>query len=347
MQAASWHFRDWISQQTHPLPAASEPPLRAELFSGEQLTRHAKGLAAHHQVVSRRTSDTLLVRLDQNEKILADYNPTTYITDQTRRVTARLLVARRGRDLADLWGNCLQDMAGKQPSHLVVVVADMAKAELPFSSVFVAEFCQRLSRQHPAVDLVRSWLEQRLAEQGLSIVQLVHLESQNQAADQMSVSHTITSIKGRPRWNVRRRCGGRGRLCSNGVSAVFRWRFMRAAFFRSRRSELSGWCSRPVRQTVLPLVRELRRRTNLGITLCLGTLSPYEYDELREAGGDYYVIKIETGNTDHFKKISANGPASHSSEAAPRAFGAAHSDAGPSLPKPKDSINHLAWRVIC
>ena len=43
--------------------------------------------------------------------------------------------------------------------------------------------------------LARSWLEQRLADQGLSIEQLVHLESQNQAADQVSVSHTITSLR--------------------------------------------------------------------------------------------------------------------------------------------------------
>jgi biotin synthase len=62
-----------------------------------------------------------------------------------------------------------------------------------------------------------------------------------------------------------------------------------------------------VRDVVLPLVRELRRRTNLGITLCLGTLSPYEYDLLREAGGDYYVIKIETGNADHYQSIGSPG----------------------------------------
>lgn len=62
-----------------------------------------------------------------------------------------------------------------------------------------------------------------------------------------------------------------------------------------------------VREVVLPLVRELRRRTNLGITLCLGTLSPFEYDELREAGGDYYVIKMETGNAAHYQLMGAPG----------------------------------------
>lgn len=62
-----------------------------------------------------------------------------------------------------------------------------------------------------------------------------------------------------------------------------------------------------VREVVIPLVRELRRHTDLGITLCLGTLSPYEYDELREAGGDYYVIKLESGNAAHYESIGAPG----------------------------------------
>lgn len=62
-----------------------------------------------------------------------------------------------------------------------------------------------------------------------------------------------------------------------------------------------------VREVVLPLVRELRRHTDLGITLCLGTLSPFEYDQLRAAGGDYYVIKIETGNAEHYQAVHAPG----------------------------------------
>lgn len=62
-----------------------------------------------------------------------------------------------------------------------------------------------------------------------------------------------------------------------------------------------------VREVVLPLVRALRRHTNLGITLCLGTLSPPEYDELRAAGGDYYVIKIETGDAAHYQFVGSPG----------------------------------------
>ena len=59
----------------------------------------------------------------------------------------------------------------------------------------MAEFCQRLSLQTPVLHLARSWLEQKLIEQGLSIEQLVQLESQNQAADQVSVSHSIASLR--------------------------------------------------------------------------------------------------------------------------------------------------------
>jgi len=62
-----------------------------------------------------------------------------------------------------------------------------------------------------------------------------------------------------------------------------------------------------VREVVLPLVHLLRRHTDLGITLCLGTLSPREYDRLRDAGGDYYVMKMETGNSEHYDFVGAPG----------------------------------------
>lgn len=117
------------------------------------------------------------------------------LIENLQRITARLTLAREDRDKADEWVDCLQTMAEKNPSRLVIVVADMAKSDLPLSSAFVAEFCQRLSRQSPVLHLARSWLEQRLVEQGSSIEELVHQDSQNQAADQVSVSHSIASLR--------------------------------------------------------------------------------------------------------------------------------------------------------
>ncbi len=298
MQTLSLRWQTWMARQTRLRPSASEPPLRAELFSVEQLARHARSLASAHQIVPQHSSNRLLTRLDGNEQSLRAFNratlavkpnrritpaaewlldnfylieeqiqmarrhlprgysrelprllnspsaglPRVYdivlelishvdaqidagplsafiaayqtvsslklgelwaipimlrlgLIENLQRVTTRLTIAREDRDLADLWVDCLQDMAEKNPSRLVIVVADMAKSNLPISSSFVFEFCQRLSRQSPVLHLARSWLEQQLVEQGSSIEQLVHLESQNQAADQVSVSHSIASLR--------------------------------------------------------------------------------------------------------------------------------------------------------
>ena len=248
----------------------SEAPLRGELFSAEQLARHACQLAATHQIASQQTADPLLARLDANEHSLRAFNRvalavapdrrispaaewlldnfylieeqvqmarrhlprgycrelphllqgpsaglprvydivlelvshvdaqidseplSAYITayqtvsslrlgelwaipimlrlaliENLQRIATRLLVANQDRDLSNLWADRLQEMAEKNPSRLVVVVAEMAEAELPVSSAFVAEVCQRLSRQNPVAHLARTWLEHRLVEQGL------------------------------------------------------------------------------------------------------------------------------------------------------------------------------------
>ena len=279
-------------------PRAGKAPLRAELFSPGQFARHARALAAGHRVVTQRSANPLLTRLDENERELRAFYLATLAVDPSRRITpaaewlldnfylikeqiqlarrhlprgysrelprlqhgpsaglprvydivlelishvdaqidagplsafiaayqevssltlgelwaipimlrlglienlqritARLTRARVDRDLADHWVGRLQAMAEKNPSHLVTVVADMANSDLPRTSSFVAEFCQRLSRQSPVLHLARGWLEQQLAEQGLSIEQLVHEESQQQAADQGSVSHSIASLR--------------------------------------------------------------------------------------------------------------------------------------------------------
>ena len=62
-----------------------------------------------------------------------------------------------------------------------------------------------------------------------------------------------------------------------------------------------------VREIVIPLVRELKQRTNLGISVCLGTLSHREYAQLFEAGADYYIIKLETGNEAHYRAMQSPG----------------------------------------
>lgn len=117
------------------------------------------------------------------------------LIENLQRITSRLQEARLDRDQADRWMDRLQEVSDTMPSRLVIVMAEMAEAGLSLSSSFTAQFGQRLSRQSPAMHWVRNWLEQALAERGESIEQLVYLENQTQAADQVSVSHSINSLR--------------------------------------------------------------------------------------------------------------------------------------------------------
>jgi biotin synthase len=62
-----------------------------------------------------------------------------------------------------------------------------------------------------------------------------------------------------------------------------------------------------VREVVLPLIETLRRETALGVSVCLGTLTPEIYRELQSAGATIYIIKFEIGDTAHYKKLAAPG----------------------------------------
>jgi biotin synthase len=62
-----------------------------------------------------------------------------------------------------------------------------------------------------------------------------------------------------------------------------------------------------VRDIAIPLIRKIREETNLGMSVCLGILSTKEYDQLREAGAEYYIIKLETGDPIHYRQIQAPG----------------------------------------
>jgi biotin synthase len=62
-----------------------------------------------------------------------------------------------------------------------------------------------------------------------------------------------------------------------------------------------------VREVVLPLLETLRRETSLGVSLCLGTLTPPIYDALQEAGAALYIMKFEAGNDARYHAVQAPG----------------------------------------
>jgi len=279
--------------------SADEQPLRAELFSVDQLERHAKTIAAAHHVTAHPVRDTLLSRLRENEQVLIQtydliaaaaaqnrriepaaewlldnfylieeqiratrrllppaYNrqlphlesgpsaglPRVYaialelmahvdgrvdlptidafitsyqsveslklgelwalplmlrlaLIENLRRVAVRLTAARRDRDLASSWAERMVSTVEQKPSDLILVLADMARANLPLSGAFLAELTRHLQGQNPNFALASTWLEHQLTDEGLSIEHLVRVEGQAQAADQVSIGNSINSLR--------------------------------------------------------------------------------------------------------------------------------------------------------
>ncbi len=286
----------------HAAPGPSfndEPPLRAELFSSDQMEQHGKRLASAHRLLPGRVPDQLLSRLAANARVLtqtcdqltkavvarhritpagewlldnyylveeqirtarrhlpkgysrelpglsdgasaglprvydialetiahgdgrvdpdslsrfvAAYQTVTplrlgelwaipimlrlALIENLRRVAARIAAGSTDRDLAVTWADKLAEIARRDPKSLILVIADMARSHPPMTTPFVSELTRRLQGQGPALAFPLTWIEQRLAESGLSIEQLVRSGNREQAADQVSISNSIGSLR--------------------------------------------------------------------------------------------------------------------------------------------------------
>jgi cyclic beta-1,2-glucan synthetase len=284
-------------------PRTQEEPLRAELFSADQMAQHAKRLAAVHVLSTSALPDRLLTRLASNERVLLDVGrqlaaapdaerrfspaaewlldnfylieeeirtarrhlprgysrqlpqlahgagsgdmaglPRVYhlalqmiahgdghfgrgtlgqfiasyqsirplllgelwampimlrlaLIENLRRVAARVAAAYDERATAGVWADSMLEVAENAPSDLVLLVADMARSKPPLTNAFVAEFARRLQGRGASLALPLTWIELRLAESGQTIQQLVQMEGQQQAANQVSVSNSIGSLR--------------------------------------------------------------------------------------------------------------------------------------------------------
>ena len=117
------------------------------------------------------------------------------LIENLRRVADMLSAARQDRDQADDWAGRVLEIAETNPSRLIVIVGEMAQSHPSLNRAFATEFLQRMQEKSPPVKLAVSWIEERLAEDGLTIAQLVQSESQHQAATQVSVGNCIGSLR--------------------------------------------------------------------------------------------------------------------------------------------------------
>ena len=117
------------------------------------------------------------------------------LIENLRRVSMEVVKAQQERSLADSWITRIFECAENAPADLILVIADMARSRPPLSSAFVAELARRLQGHGNALALPLTWVEQRLAEQGVTTDELIHSFNQQLAASQLSVSNSIAGLR--------------------------------------------------------------------------------------------------------------------------------------------------------
>ena len=117
------------------------------------------------------------------------------LIENLRRVSVRIAAQWTEAHLAGAWADQMTERVLSDPKGLILVIADMARSDPPMVSAFVAELARRLQGRGPALALPLTWIEQRLSESGMTIDQLVQAENQQQAADQVSISNSIGSLR--------------------------------------------------------------------------------------------------------------------------------------------------------
>ena len=117
------------------------------------------------------------------------------LIENLRRVAWRVRSDRHGRDLAGRWAQAMIGIVESDPKSLILVVSDMARSNPPMHGAFVAELLRLLQGHGAALALPLTWIEQRLQEAGMTVDQRVHASNQEEAADQVSISNSIGSLR--------------------------------------------------------------------------------------------------------------------------------------------------------
>lgn len=117
------------------------------------------------------------------------------LIENLRRIATRIAIDRIDINIAGYWSNELKKTAENNPKDLILKIADMARSMPSLSSAFVSEFSREFQVKGPAHTLPLTWMEQQLAELGDTVGEQIIFENQKQAADQVSISNSIKSLR--------------------------------------------------------------------------------------------------------------------------------------------------------
>src|SRR5205807_7775017 len=112
-----------------------------------------------------------------------------------RRLARQERQSRAERDRADAWADRLIGQARDRASLVVSVLAELAQRHEPLSDGFVVQLVHRLRDCDAPVAQAFAWLDDRLAENDLSVVEAIQRERHRQSVNQVSVGNCITGMR--------------------------------------------------------------------------------------------------------------------------------------------------------
>ena len=148
----------------------------------ENLTRFVK---AYQTAIALEPGRTLGV---------ADHAPVG-ASENLRRVANRVVSRQRQQALAKVWARRFLDAAPRAPELLITELAEFVRSNPPLSAPFIAAFTADIEGESPALRLIINWIEQKLSERGQTLETIQRAESQEEAADQVSIGGSISSLR--------------------------------------------------------------------------------------------------------------------------------------------------------
>ncbi len=115
------------------------------------------------------------------------------LVENLRRLAERIAARSVARDQADAIADALLGTGGTPKPEPAAVLQMLEQA--PFSQAFAVQLVQRLREQDPAVTPALEWLDRRLAREGTTAEDIVHVEHQAQIANHATVRNVITSMR--------------------------------------------------------------------------------------------------------------------------------------------------------
>lgn len=117
------------------------------------------------------------------------------LLENLRRVGVSIARRRQERDAALAWADRMLVTAEQEPKQLIQLLAEFARADVPLTAPFVEAFYAVLQTQGPALAFIRTWVEHKLLEQGVTAEQLSEVAGRTAAANQISMANSIGSLR--------------------------------------------------------------------------------------------------------------------------------------------------------